>query len=55
MKHLYLLTPKITPYVKDIGDEGYYNMLTTSMKLNTLMEHLITSQKITLTVVMGKI
>ena len=21
MKHLYLLTPKITPYVKDIGDK----------------------------------
>ena len=22
LKHLYLLTPKITPYVKDIGDKG---------------------------------
>ena len=55
MKHLYLLTLKITPYVKDIGDKGYYNMLTTSMKLNTLIEHLITSQNITLTGVMGKI
>ena len=49
LKHLYLLTPKITPYVKDIGDKGYFNMLTKSMKLNTLMKHLITSQKITLT------
>ena len=55
MKHLYLLKPKITPYVKDIGDKGYFNMLTKSMKLNTLMEYLITSQKITLTILMGKI
>ena len=55
MKHLYLLIPKITPYVQDIGDKGYFNMLTKSMKLNTLMEYLITSQKITLTILMGKI
>ena len=55
MKHLYLLTPKITPYVKYIGDKGYYNMLTKSMKLNNLMEHLITSQKITLSILKGKI
>ena len=29
MKHVYLLTPKITLYVKDTGDKGCFNMLIT--------------------------